>query len=148
MQAWIWWTVGLLCFGVETLSMGGFVFMFFGLGALVVGTATFAGLTDELASQSVVFVAVASVSMVLLRRRLRGHLDKVPAGGGARVAEMATAAESIAPGALGQVEMRGTVWKGYNSGTTALQMGQTYRVVRIDNLTVVLMDRGQLGEVK
>lgn len=150
MQAWMWWAFGLMCFGIETLSLGSFVFVFFGVGALVVGATTLWGITDDLAVQAVTFVSVAAVSMVLLRRRLRRHLDKTPAGGHneRRLDEMATAAEQIAPGALGQVELRGTVWRGLNTGSTALEMGQSYRVVRIDNLTVVLMDRGPLGEVK
>lgn len=150
MQAWMWWALGLLCFGIETLSLGSFVFVFFGVGALAVGAATLAGLTDDLAVQSVVFIAVAAVSMVLLRQRLRRHLDKVPAGGAeaSEGGEMAMAAETIAPGAVGQIELRGTVWKGRNNGSTPLQMGQSYRVVRIDNLTVMLMDRGPKGELR
>lgn len=150
MQAWMWWALGLLCVGVETLSQGSFVFMFFGVGALATGCTTLLGVTPELVWQSLTFVGVATASMVLLRQRLRRGLVGAPKGGAHErpLQEVATAAEAIAPGATGQVELRGTVWRGLNTGTAALRMGQTYRVVRIDNLTVVLMDRGPNGELR
>lgn len=152
MQAWVWWSTGLLCLGLETVSAGSFVFLFFGVGALAVAAASSLGLVEAFLSQSIVFVVVASGSMGLLRRRLRVSMQAPgadePGLHGATPPEMAMAAERIVPGAVGQVELRGTVWKGLNVGSTALQVGQSYRVIRIDNLTVILMDRGPQGELQ
>ncbi len=54
------------------------------------------------------------------------------------IGETAVAIDPIAPGEIGQAELRGTPWRARNVSTRALVAGERCRVQRVDGLTVEL----------
>jgi membrane protein implicated in regulation of membrane protease activity len=47
---------------------------------------------------------------------------------------LATPKERIAPGAVGRVELRGTVWSARNDAAESIEPGRRCRVFRVDGL--------------
>src|SRR5687767_7916217 len=72
MDAWMWMVLGLLCLGLEVANTGSFIFVFFGVAGMAVAALTAAALTPEFWQQSVAFLALASASLTVFRRRLLG----------------------------------------------------------------------------
>ena len=54
------------------------------------------------------------------------------------VNETATPLEDIAPGAVGQAELRGTVWKARNGSDAPLVKGRCCRVAKLEGLMIWL----------
>jgi hypothetical protein len=50
------------------------------------------------------------------------------------VGEVATLAETLAPGATGRAELRGSTWTARNAGATPLPAGSRTRVERVEGL--------------
>jgi len=123
---------------VEVFTPGGFFVLFFGVGALVVGVLVGLGIAGPPWAQWLIFSVVSVVSLLVFRSRLLarfGHdapglkLDTLEG-------EVATPIEDLAPGAIGQAELRGTVWTVLNVDEGMLAKGQRSRVVRVDGLTL------------
>lgn len=134
----MWIVAGVLCLGVEMAQAGGFVFVFFGLAALVVGGTTGAGVTGEFWQQAVLLVALSAVGLVLFRHRLLARMSPAKPAMDTLVGEVATVQELIEVGQSGKVELRGTTWTGHNPGPAPLTVGQRCRVMRVEGLTVWL----------
>lgn len=150
MKIWIWWSFGLLSLALEVTQPGSFVFVFFGIAAFGMGAMLWVLPDMSIGFQSLCFVILAPLSMVVFRTRLVRwfHMRRIKSEhGDLHAPQMALAAENILPGEVGQVQLHGTVWRGRNMGTTSLQAGLTYRVVGTENITVLLMDRGAKGEM-
>jgi membrane protein implicated in regulation of membrane protease activity len=75
MAWWVWLLVGLGLLGFEMLTPGGFFILFFGLGALVVGTLAGLGLTEPVWLQWLLFSLLSVGSLLLFRRRLLAWLQ-------------------------------------------------------------------------
>ena len=132
----------LLGFGVmlgEVVTPGGFFFLFFGVGALVVGTIVWAGLADPAWVQWALFTVVSLVCLVPLRTRLLRWTQ----GGEGRpvdtfIGEIAMPLDDLAPGQVGKAELRGTTWSARNVDVAALAAGQRCRVVAVQGLMLDL----------
>ena len=132
----------LLGFGLmlgEVVTPGGFFFLFFGVGALVVGVVVWAGLADPAWVQWALFTVVSLVCLVPLRTRLLRWTQ----GGDGRnvdsfVGEVAMPLDELAPGQVGKAELRGTTWTARNAGSRPLSRGARARVTRVDGLTLWL----------
>jgi membrane protein implicated in regulation of membrane protease activity len=137
---WAWVLVGFLMLLGELLTPGGFFILFFGVGALVVGALGALGIELSPAVQWLLFTAVSIAALALFRRPLLARLGpgKVPGSPPDVIGETAVAIDSIAPGEIGQVELRGTPWRARNVSTRALVVGERCRVLRVDGLTVEL----------
>ncbi len=140
MPWWAWFLLGILLLGGEMLTPGGFVLFFFGLGSLVVGILDLVGVTPNPAVQWVCFAALSLTSALLFRKPLlariqirtpRSRIDDLSG-------EIAVPVAELAPGAVGRVELRGTVWTARNGATRPLAAGERCRVVRAEGLTLVL----------
>jgi membrane protein implicated in regulation of membrane protease activity len=139
MPWWIWVVLGAGLLAAELFVPLDFYLVFLGVAGLLVGAASGLGLVTTASGQWALFGVVAAVSLLTLRRVLRDRFHVQ--GGDPRVddtlvGEVATASEEIAPGAIGRVELRGTVWTGRNSGERALRIGQRARVESVDGLTL------------
>ncbi|HEU0067753.1 MAG TPA: hypothetical protein VFQ26_00645, partial [Nitrospiraceae bacterium] len=64
---WYWMLLGIVLLGAEMLTPGGFYILFFGLAALVVGTAVGVGLIQEEWLQWLLFSGVAILSLLIFR---------------------------------------------------------------------------------
>ena len=67
MYWWLWLVLGLLLLGLEALTPGGFYVLFFGVGALVVGTLVGLGASGPVWLQWLLFSAISVVSLLLFR---------------------------------------------------------------------------------
>jgi membrane protein implicated in regulation of membrane protease activity len=141
---WGWWILfGLVLLGAELL-VGTFYLFFLGLAALVVALVSGLGLVDSLALQALLFLFFSSVLVLVLRRPLLGrfriHDDKRDLDN--LVGETAIIQETLLPGAIGRVEMRGTGWTAKNIGPDLMTPGQRCRVERTDGLMLLVRGEG------
>ena len=133
---WHWLLFGLLLVLAEMAAPGGFYIIFFGVAAIIVGVLALAGLGGPSWMQWLLFSVLAIVSLLLFRNRLlkifQGDPQAPPVD--QLVGEIATAAGELAPGAVGRVELRGTVWSARNESASVLTNGARCRVLRVDGL--------------
>jgi len=138
MDWWIWLVVGLALLLLEVATPGGFYFIFFGAGALIVGLLTSIGVLSTAWVQWMLFSVFAVGTTALFRRPLLRRFGAgVPSPTvDSLVGEMVTVLDSIQPGGLGKAELRGTSWSLCNEGQEGLNRGQRCRVQRVDGLTL------------
>jgi membrane protein implicated in regulation of membrane protease activity len=135
---WHWLLLGLLLLVVEVLSAGGFYIVFFGVGAMVVGTLVAFGLGGTLSTQVLLFVVVSVALLAFFRSRLLRRVQRDPQSPAVDpiVGEVGVAYELLAPGGMGRVELRGAGWTARNLGSAPLASGARCRVVGVDGLTL------------
>ena len=138
MAWWAWIILGFVLLVIELSTPGGFYFIFFGLGAGVVGLLKLAGLSGPAWLDWLLFTGVSVVSLALFRRRLvhrfAGRGSSIPDDVDQFVGVTAVAVENIAPGAEGKVQMRGANWSARNIGSDTLAAGQQCTVTRVQGL--------------
>jgi membrane protein implicated in regulation of membrane protease activity len=141
MYWWLWLVLGLVLLGLEIFTPGGFYVLFFGIGALVVGTLVGLGAGGPVWFQWLLFSALSVVSLLIFRPHLiratrsqerRDPMDTLEG-------EIATLLEDLSPGAVGKAELRGTAWSALNRDARPLNRGQRCRVTRVDGLTLWVM---------
>lgn len=146
MYWWGWIIFGLALLGAE-LMVGTFYMFFLGLAALVVGLVVAFGLVPQEAAwlEWILFLVFSTVLVLALRRPMLGKFkvqdDKRDLD--SLTGEATVVQEPMAPGALGRVEMRGSVWSAKNVGSSLLEVGQRCRVERTEGLT--LWVRGEVS---
>jgi membrane protein implicated in regulation of membrane protease activity len=135
-MTWWWWVaLGLVLGAIELATPGGFVVIFFGVAALVVGLGELAGLELPAWGQWLAFPILAIVALRLFRRPLLARLQTGTAGDvDPIVSEVAVPVAVIGPGQHGRAELRGTLWNAHNVGGTAVSAGQRCRVVAVNGL--------------
>jgi membrane protein implicated in regulation of membrane protease activity len=134
---WLWLLLGFALLLVELLTPGGFYMMFFGVGAIVVGLLTLAGIGGSAAVQWLLFAAISIVAFALFRKRLTQKLgSRLSRDIDTLVGETAVALEEIGVQEVGKAELRGTTWSARNVGATALRPGERCKVERVDGLTL------------
>jgi membrane protein implicated in regulation of membrane protease activity len=137
MPWWGWILVGTLLFAAELFVVeADFYLVFLGFSALVVGSLTLLGLGGPLWAQWLMFAVVAVGSTVFFRRRVYQRLRPPPGGAvsDSVVGEWVVVRDAMAPGALGQAELRGAVWSARNAGGAPLPPGGRARVVKVEGL--------------
>jgi len=141
MSWWLWVVIGILLVGIELLSPGGFYVIFFGLAALLVGALRGLGLANPLWLQGLLFSVLAVGSLLLFRQRLVKRLPASASGVDvdSLIGELALPVETIAPGAVGKVELRGSTWDARNGGVNAIQVGIRCRVQRVDGFMLTIV---------
>jgi membrane protein implicated in regulation of membrane protease activity len=70
MYWWLWLVLGLVLLGLEIFTPGGFYVLFFGIGALVVGTLVGLGAGGPVWFQWLLFSALSVVSLLIFRPHL------------------------------------------------------------------------------
>jgi membrane protein implicated in regulation of membrane protease activity len=141
---WHWLVVGLVLVVSELATPGGFYIIFFGIGALAVGVLSAFDLAGPLWTQLLLFSVISVVSITLFRGRMLRTFqpEKQMPSVDVLTAEIAVAAEDIAPGAMGRVELRGTAWSARNDAHVILARGARCRVTRVDGLTLHIVPEG------
>lgn len=135
---WLWWVLGALLLALEISAGTGFYSVFFGLSAMAVGVLSALKIVSQSWLQLLFFALISIILIVLFRKRLQTFFNKESKHYvvDSLIGVKAQAVANIQPQTLGQVEMRGTVWKAFNVGESAILMGQTCVVTRLDNLTL------------
>ena len=138
MYYWLWLVLGLIFVGLEVLTPGGFYVLFFGIGALVVGSLTGFGWGGPIWFQWLLFSAISLLSLLCFRPHLvratrsKERPDPIDTLEG----ETALLTDDLAPDAVGKAELRGTTWTVRNGDQRLLVRGQRCRVSRVDGLTL------------
>jgi membrane protein implicated in regulation of membrane protease activity len=141
---WHWLVLGLLLVLAEMATAGGFYIIFFGAGALLVGALAGLGLVESVAAQTLLFSVLSIGSLLLFRGRLLKVMQTDPQAPpiDTLVGESGVALETVAPGSVGRVELRGTAWSARNATAADLPKGTRCRVVRVDGLTLFVEPEG------
>ena len=135
---WLWLVLGLIFVGLEVLTPGGFYVLFFGIGALVVGSLTGFGWSGPIWLQVLLFSAISLLSLLCFRPHLvratrsKERPDPIDTLEG----ETALLVDDLQPDAVGRAELRGTTWTVRNGDQRLLVRGQRCRVSRVDGLTL------------
>jgi membrane protein implicated in regulation of membrane protease activity len=137
MDWWLWLAGGLALVVAEVVTPSGFFILFFGIGALAVGILTWIGVVDSLAAQILSFTVLSVASLLIFRERLQRSVP-TPASVNvdSLVGVVAIVQETLSPGVIGRVEVRGSMWSARNSSDVLLAAGQRARVAAVDGLTL------------
>ena len=134
---WQWIVLGALLLGTEMIIDAEFYLVFLGVAAVSVGLFNVAIYDVSVLADWLSFSALAAGSIVLFRSKLylkiRGNLPNRNEG---VIGEFATAIETIAPGALGKVDLRGTSWNARNSGPAEIPAESRIQVVAMNGVTL------------
>ncbi|MCC6141689.1 MAG: NfeD family protein [Nitrospira sp.] len=136
---WHWLLLGLLLLGAEMMTPGGFYILFFGLAALVVGAIAALNLVQGESAQWLLFSGIAVASLLVFRGPLLTRINAsktTPPDVDSMLGEIAIPIDTLAAGAIGKVELRGTTWSARNAGSTPLNKGQRSKVTGMDGLTL------------
>jgi membrane protein implicated in regulation of membrane protease activity len=138
MYWWLWLVLGLIFVGLEVLTPGGFYALFFGIGALAVGSLAGFGWSGPIWLQWLLFSAISLLSLLCFRPHLvratrsKERPDPIDTLEG----EIALLVDDLPPDAVGRAELRGTTWTVRNGDQRLLVRGQRCRVSRVDGLTL------------
>lgn len=132
----MWLAAGLILLVIELATPSGFFVMFFGLGALTVGVLDGLGLAGPVWMEWLLFTVTSVTFLLLFRERLRRRIQPPVDTVDKLIGEIAFPKERIAPGAVGRVELRGTVWTARNAGVAPAEPGQRSRVISVNGLQV------------
>ena len=133
---------------LELASPGGFFIIFFGVGALVVGLLTLAGVGGPALAPvaalhgRLVGLAAARSSAIRCCAACAPRRSTTPST--ALTSDVAIAIDDIAPGAVGRAELRGTAWSARNVGAAAVHRGQRCAVRKVDGLMLHIVAEGAL----
>jgi len=138
MPWWGWILVGTMLLAGELFVVeADFYLVFLGVAALAVGLLDLAAGGGPLWVEWLGFAVLAVVTTVFFRGRAYRWLR--PAGepvGNAVAGESVVVREALAPGARGQVELRGAVWSARNVGAAPLAAGARARVSKVEGLVL------------
>jgi membrane protein implicated in regulation of membrane protease activity len=140
MEWWMWLAAGLVLVVAELATPGGFVIIFFGIAALVVGVLGLLGVVTSPALQFLLFSVLSVGSLAILRGRLQSKL-RTPSSVAvdSLIGDLAIPQERLSPGVVGRVEVRGSSWTARNTSAVTLDVGQRARVAGVDGLTLAVI---------
>jgi inner membrane protein len=139
MSWWIWVLGGLVLLVAEVALPGGFFAIFFGAGAIMVGSLKALGWDGPPWAEWLVFSALSVSSLAFFRRPLMRRFDLSTGRKVDRLeGEVALVTEVVAPGGAGKAEMRGASWTARTAGGETLATGRRCRVERVEGLTLWL----------
>jgi inner membrane protein len=141
---WHWLVLGLLLVVAELATPGGFYIIFFGVGALLVGTLAALEIGGPLWVQVVLFPIISVLGLALFRTRLLAltQVDPQAPPVDTLVGEIGTVSEAVAPGSVGKVELRGASWSARNASSAMLAAGARCQVVRVEGLMLHVAPEG------
>ena len=135
---WGWIVFGILLALLELTSPGGFFFLFFGVGAVLVGLLAWMNILAEPWVQITFFSIFSVVASLVFRKPLLARFGPrtpdIPVD--SMLGETAKVLDDIQAGAFGKVELRGSAWNAKNSGNELLLRGQRCKVERVDGLSL------------
>ena len=136
----MWLAAGLVLVVAELATPGGFVIIFFGVAALVVGVLGLLGVVDSPSLQFLLFSVLSVGSLAILRGRLQSKL-RSPASAtvDSLIGDLAIPQERLSPGVVGRVEVRGSSWSARNTSSVTIDVGQRARVAGVDGLTLAVI---------
>ena len=136
----MWLAAGLALVVAELATPGGFVIIFFGVAALLIGVLGLLGVVSSAPLQFLLFSVLSVGSLALLRARLQSRLRTPGASNvDSLIGDLAIPQERLSPGVVGKVEVRGSTWSARNTSSVTLDPGQRARVAAVDGLTLAVI---------
>lgn len=92
-------------------------------------------------AQWLLFSGIAVASLLVFRGPLLARInasEKTHPDVDSMMGEIAIPIETLAAGAVGKVELRGTTWSAKNTGPSPLAKGQRSKVTGMDGLTLLI----------
>jgi len=137
MQSWQWIVLGAFLLSAEMFVDAEFYLVFLGVSAVVVGLIGFVPIEVPFWGQWLLFSVLVIASVRLFRRRFYGrYRGEIPDRIEGAEGEVAVASAAIAPGAVGQVTLRGATWSAKNVGERAIAAGSRVIVSKSAGLTL------------
>jgi membrane protein implicated in regulation of membrane protease activity len=137
MPWWGWLALGAALLGAEIVVSTDFWLATVGAAALAMGLVLPLVEDPPASVQWIGFAALAVVITGLFRRRLHERLvGSAPGLEPALVGESGVALAAIAPGAQGQVELRGTTWEACNVGSAPVPARAPVRVTGVRGIVL------------
>lgn len=134
---WLWISLALVMIIAEMFLPTGFVLVIIGLAFLGTGILVGLGVTSPIWLQYAICVALLIILLFFFRKKIVQLLGGEPAQGYSDFHnEEVVISSSIAPGQIGQGELRGAQWSVRNTGATALSPGDRCKVLRVNGLVV------------
>lgn len=144
MEWWIWMLLGLLLLLAELVTPGGFYFIFFGVGAVVVGSLAGMDSGGPVWFQLLLFSVLSLASLWLFREKLLKLTEGAPDQNvDSLIGETAVAIDEIPANGIGKVELRGTAWNARNVGDKPLKNGARAKAERIEGLMLFVRPESQ-----
>ena len=136
----MWLAAGLALVVAELATPGGFVIIFFGIAALVVGVLALLGVVTSPTLQLLLFSVLSVGLLAVLRGRLQSRLRTPPSSDvDSLIGDLAIPQERLSPGVVGRVEVRGSSWSARNTSSVTIDAGQRARVAGVDGLTLAVI---------
>ena len=131
---WTWISLGIIILLLEAMTPGGFYMLFIGIAGIITGAC--APLINTLWIEIVIFAVLSAVLIGFVRKPLVKRLrkDTPKADIPEFIGETGRALETIAAGAEGSVELRGSVWKARNDGDRELPKDASCSIKARDGL--------------
>src|SRR5215204_1579019 len=124
MEWWMWLAAGLALVVAELATPGGFVIIFFGIAALVIGVLGLLGAVSSAPIQFLLFSVLSIGSLALLLWLLHSKLRTPGASNvDSLIGDLAIPQERLSPGVVGRVEVRGSTWSARNTSSVTLDPG-------------------------
>jgi inner membrane protein len=140
MDWWLWLAGGLALVVAELVTPSGFFIIFFGAAALTIGVIKIFAFVDNLPVELLLFTVLSVVYLFLFRDRLQARMPMPPPPNvDSLVGVLAIVQDSLSPGLVGRVEVRGSMWSARNSSDVTLVPGQRARVAAVDGLTLTVV---------
>lgn len=140
MEWWLWLAGGLALVVAELITPSGFFIIFFGVGALAVGVLARLEIVTSLPMQGLLFTVLSVAALLVFRGRLQTTFQAPPPPSiDSFVGVLAVVQESLQPGLVGRVEVRGASWSARNTSNVTLAAGQRARVAGIDGLLLTVV---------
>lgn len=135
---WTWLVIGLVLMVAELLLPTGFFLFFFGAGAVVTAFLALFGVLSSFGSQGLAFIAISLFCVFVLRKPLltKFHFRNQRHSVDSLVGQTAKALETIAPRSFGKVELRGSSWSAFNTGSEIIAFDGRCRVEKVEGLTL------------
>jgi inner membrane protein len=138
-----WFLLGILFMVIE-LSHFGFVFFFFGIGAIITALLSLTGISHSIEVNTIIFLVISLLSLALLRRKMsnvfKGKISsKADAGKatGEIIGEKALSTVKIVPNSInGRVEFHGTIWNAQSD--EVIEKGKVVEITGRTNLTLTV----------
>ncbi|HEX6879721.1 MAG TPA: NfeD family protein [Terriglobales bacterium] len=138
---WTWLVLGFVLLAAELMTPGGFYLLFIGISAVLVGVFELVGPAAPEWFQWLLFSIFSVASIAFLRKPLVRRFSAQGIGAGSPtvdtdslIGEVAVAAEDIASGSTGRVELRGAAWRACNRSENTISAGQRCVVQAIEGL--------------
>ncbi len=139
MPWWIWVIGGVISLGAEIFIPIEFYLFFLGVAGICTGTLVYFQFLQEPWMQWTTCGVLALVLLLSVRRRLLDYLhansvERSPEFEG----DLVKIIEDIPQGSTGKGEARGTTWGVINESDNTLESGKSYRVARVEGLSLLI----------